>query len=298
MKENQIAVQDYALVNSKYKLNPAEIKFVMLAISKIDSIKDKKYKEQYLIPISEISSAFGTKQNETNLKTFAKKLMSKPLEIETPTGWAVYNFFSKVEYIRNEGTFRVRIDGDLKPYLLELKKNFVKTDLKYIMNMTSQYAVRMYQLLKQYQKLGGREFILAELQDVLQVPKSMFVFNNFKTKVLDTSIEQINKNTDLTVKYEVVKIGRRVNEIHFSIKTKDQNELQISKLFNAEATEIPKQVSLVMGTYGFKNDESFYVPFTDGSFNLLKEDGSKQFFKSIKQLEFFVKNPDKFSYKG
>jgi len=297
MNKNQIAVQEYSLVNSKYKLNPAEIKFVMLAISKIDSKNKSDFKEEYFIPKAEISSAFGTQQDTTHLKTFAKKLMSKPLEIETSTGWVIFNFFSKVEYIRNDGLFKVRIDGDLKPYLLELKENFVKTDLKYIMNMTSQYAVRMYQLLKQSQKLGGRDFILSELQDVLQVPKSYTKkYNHFKEKVLDVAVEQINKNTDFKVRYEVKKIGRRVNEINFYIKTKEKDEVQSSKLFNAEVTEIPEQVSLVMGTYGFKNDESFYIPFTDGSFNLEKEDGSKQFFKSLKQLKFFVNNPDKFSY--
>ena len=293
MEKNQIAVQEYSLVNSKYKLNPAEIKFVLLAISKIDSVNASDFKEEYIIPIPEISTAFQTKQNHVQLRTFAKKLMSKPLEIELHNGnWAIFNFFSKVEYIG--GAFKVRIDGDLKPYLLELQKNFVQTDLKYIMHMTSQYAIRLYQLLKQYQRIGGRDFKLAELQDTLQIPKSMYIFNNFKTKVLDIAIEQINECTDLKVKYDVKKIGKKVNEICFSIKTKAKSEIQTSQLFEVEVTELPQIVSLVKGIYGFKNSDDFYTPFADGSFNLAKEDGTKMHFKSEKQLEFFAKNPDKF----
>lgn len=294
MEKNQIAVQDYSLVNSKFKLNPAEIKFVLLAISKIDSVNQSDFKEEYIIPIPEISTAFQTQQNHVQLRTFAKKLMSKPLEIELHNGnWAIFNFFSKVEYIG--GAFKVRIDGDLKPYLLELKKNFVQTDLKYIMHMTSQYAVRLYQLLKQHQKLGGREFILAELQDTLQVPKSYTKkYSHFKEKVIDIAIAQINEYTDLTVAYKVKKIGRKVNELDFSIKTKERSEIQVSQLFQVEATELPEQVKLIKGTYGFMDRDNFYTPFADGSFNLEKDDGSKMFFKSLKQLNFFAKNPDKF----
>ena len=294
MEKNQIAVQDYALVNSKYKLSPAEIKFVMLSISKIDSVKDLNFRDEYIIPISEISTAFQTEQNYKQLRAFAKSLMSKPVTIETEGGWEIYNFFSRVKYVEGEGAFRVQMHKELKPYLLELQKNFVQTDLKYIMHMTSQYAVRLYQLLKQHQKLGGRDFILAELQDTLQIPKSMYIFNNFKTKVLDIAIEQINLSTDLKVKYDVKKIGRKVNEICFSIKTKAKSEIQTSQLFEVEVTELPQIVSLVKGIYGFKNSDDFYTPFADGSFNLEKEDGSKMQFKSEKQLEFFAKNPDKF----
>lgn len=294
MEKNQIAVQDYALVNSKYKLSSSEIKFVMLSISKIDSVKDLNFRDEYIIPISEISTAFQTEQNYKQLRAFAKSLMSKPVTIETADGWEIYNFFSRVKYVEGEGAFRVQMHKDLKPYLLELKKNFVQTDLKYIMHMTSQYAVRLYQLLKQYQKLGGREFMLAELQDTLQIPKSMYIFNNFKTKVLNIAIEQINEYTDLTVAYKVKKIGRKINELDFSIKTKEKSEIQTSQLFEVEATELPEQVKLIKGTYGFLNRDNFYTPFADGSFNLEKNDGSKMFFKSLKQLDFFAKNPDKF----
>ena len=87
MEKKQIAVQDYALVNSRYKLSPAEIKFVMLSISKIDSVKDLNFRDEYIIPISEISTAFQTKQNHVQLRTFAKSLMSKPVTIETADGW-------------------------------------------------------------------------------------------------------------------------------------------------------------------------------------------------------------------
>lgn len=295
MEKNQIAVQDYALVNSKYKLSSSEIKFVMLSISKIDSVKDLNFRDEYIIPISEISTAFQTEQNYKQLRAFAKSLMSKPVTIETADGWEIYNFFSRVKYVEGEGAFRVQMHKELKPYLLELQKNFVQTDLKYIMHMTSQYAVRLYQLLKQHQKLGGRDFILTELQDTLQVPKSYTKkYSHFKEKVIDIAIEQINEYTDLKVKYDVKKIGRKVNEICFSIKTKERSEIQVSQLFQVEATELPEQVKLIKGTYGFKNRDDFYTPFTDGSFNLEKEDGSKMFFKSLKQLNFFAKNPDKF----
>ena len=44
MKNRNIIKQDYHLVNAKYKLNTSEIKFILTALSQIDT-DDKEFKE-------------------------------------------------------------------------------------------------------------------------------------------------------------------------------------------------------------------------------------------------------------
>lgn len=43
---------------------------------------------------------------------------------------------------------------------------------------------------------------------------------NFKAKVLDLAVSQINEHTDITVKYEQVKQGRTITGFKFSFKQK------------------------------------------------------------------------------
>jgi len=217
MKNRNIVKQDYKLVNARYKLNTSEIKFIMTAIAQID-VNDKEFQE-YEIKVSELEQKLQAEQNETRLKQFAKKLMSKPLEVPTDNGFIVFNWFSKIQYIRNQSKFIVRIDNDLKPYLLELRERFVKYNLKYIINLQSNYSIRLYQLLKEYEKLTRRTFTVNELQELLQVPNSYKKkYNDFKKKVLKVAEKELIENCDIFFEFEEIKEGRKVNEILFRIK--------------------------------------------------------------------------------
>ena len=47
-------------------------------------------------------------------------------------------------------------DPKLKPYLLQLKDQFTSIALQYAIQLKSLYAIRIYELLKQYQRLKQR----------------------------------------------------------------------------------------------------------------------------------------------
>ena len=216
MKNRNIVKQDFALVNAKYKLNTNEIKFIMTALAQIN-MDDKDF-DTYEIKVSDFEDKLGSEQNETRLKQFAKGLMSKPFEVELPNGWAVFNWFSKIQYVKGQAKFIVRIDNDLKPLLLDLKERFVKYNLRYILPLTSSYSIRIYQLLKEYEKATKRTFTVEELQNILQVPKSLKTYANFKNKVLKTAEKELLAHCDIYFEFEEIKEGRKVNEILFRIK--------------------------------------------------------------------------------
>ena len=294
MKNELIVTQSFELINSRYKVNEYEAKIIMLAISQI--YKDDDEFKTYDLKISEISKALDSQQNHKQLKKVAESLLSKPLFIEDNNGWIGFNWFSSIRYIKDEAVLQVSIDPKLKPYLLQLKDNFKSYDIKNIIKLSSSYAIRIYQLLKQYQKIGNRILNVNDMQEMFKVPKSMFVYNNFKQKVLAVAVEQINEHTDLTISYEEIKTGRKITDLNFIIKTKKKAEIQTSALIEVEPTELPQIIKLVKGICGFSNEQTFYQPFTDGSFNLLKEDGSKMFFKSEKQLKRFMDEPASYKY--
>ena len=239
MKDRKIVKQDYHLVNAKYKLDTSEIKFIMTVLSQID-MDDKEFKT-YEISVSDLESKLQSEQNETRLKQFSKKLMSKPLEVPTNDGWIIFNWFSKIQYVRGKSKFIVRIDDDLKPYLLELKERFVKFNLGYILPLSSNYSIRLYQLLKEHEKLTRRTFTLKELQELLQVPTSLLVYADFKRKVLQVAEKELIENCDIFFEFEEIKNGRKVNEILFRIKPNYQNiEKKQPTLFDVVPDEFSK----------------------------------------------------------
>lgn len=245
MKNRNVVKQDFSLVNAKYKLDTNEIKFILTAIAQIKK-EDEAFTE-YEIKVSELEAKLQAEQNETRLKQFAKKLMSKPFEIETPSGWTVFNWFSRIKYIRGGSKFVVKIDDELKPYLLDLRERFVQYNLKYILPLTSSYSIRIYQMLKEYEKFKIRYVKVDELMDILQVPKSFKVYADFKRKVLKVAEKELLEHCDIFFTLEEEKEGKKVDRLIFRIyPNKQENE---KGLFDTEVSNdlkpfIGKQIYL------------------------------------------------------
>jgi len=277
MNNRNVVKQDYRVINGRYKLNTLEIKFILTAIAQID-VNDKEF-EEYEIKVSELEKKLQAEQNETRLKQFAKRLLSKPLELPTENGWIVVNWFSKIEYIRGKARFLVRIDKDLKPYLLGLKKRFVKYNLKYILPLTSNYSIRIYQLLKEYEKLTKRTFTVQELQNLLQVPKSLKRYSQFKQKVIQVAERELIENCDIFFEYDELKQGRKVTEILFRIKpNKSIIQLEQPSLFDAEPT-IQEQIKVLKEQKIYIQDKLFFfkgIRQKEGKYQIVAVDTDKR----------------------
>ncbi len=148
--------------------------------------------------------------------------MNKPLEIkESPDKWEIINWFSYFKY--DNGIITCRFDNRLKPYLLGIKNRFIISDLRMILPIRSSYSKRIYLLLKEYAKIGSREFQISELQDTLKVPQSLKVYADFKRKVLLKSKADIDKFTDLKIHFIEKKLAKKVVSIKFFIKKNDED---------------------------------------------------------------------------
>jgi len=281
-----IISQGYELVNAKYKLNNSELKFILVALTQLNSKNDKKLQE-YIIKVSDLEEKLQAEQHETRLKQFAKKLMSKPLEMPTQDGWIIANWFSDIEYIRGQAKFKVRFSEKLKPYLLELKERFVTYNLKYILPLTSTYSVRIYQLLKEYEKLTKRYFNVEELMELLQVPKSYKLYSKFKQGILKVAEKELKEHCDIYFTLEEEKEGRKVSRLIFRIYNNTHKEkAEEARLFDVQA---PKDYTNLYGMnckIKGKICEHLLVitPLADDSINCSFRSGENYHFKSVTDL--------------
>lgn len=219
--------QYYLIVNAQYALLPNEIDLVLTVLTEIKK-EDEDFKT-YSFTKAELEQKTNKKWDSIQLKNTVKGLMTKPLEIKVKDNiegkelsyWQIFNWFSSFRY-RSDGIITCRFDSDLKPYLLGIKERFVISDLRMMLLMKSSYSKRIYLLLKEYAKIGHREFELETMHNLLKTPKShKDRFNKFKQSVLDRSIKDINKFTDLKIEYELIKRAKRIIKIKFTIKKND-----------------------------------------------------------------------------
>lgn len=105
----------------------------------------------------------------------------------------------------------MRFDPLLKPFLLELSNKFTSYRLANVIKLKSTYAIRIYELLKQYEDLKERTISLENLRYYLDAMDIYPNYANFKQRVLKPSQKNWIK-TDISFEFEEIKLGRKVQK--------------------------------------------------------------------------------------
>lgn len=129
-------------------------------------------------------------------------------------------WISSASYIDGAGAVQIRFAQDMVPYISRLETEFTSYRLEKIGHMTSAHAVRLYELLVQYLKIGRREFEVTWLKGALGITGEYKAIKDFKKWVLDVATAQINEHSDIEVSYTQRKTGRAVTHLIFAIKVK------------------------------------------------------------------------------
>ena len=83
------------------------------------------------------------------------------------------------------------------PYLTSLNKEFTSYRLQNVVKLTSTYSIRLYEMLVQWRKIGKVTFKVDSLRKSLGVEEGEYKrMSNFKMRVLDFAVKQINDFTD------------------------------------------------------------------------------------------------------
>ena len=250
----QITKSNQLIQKTRYTLSTQQQKVLLFIIQKIQP-NDKEF-QTYEISLQDYCKIAGIEptngKNYQNIRASLKALRDKSFWItldngkETPVSW-----LNKVWVDPDKSTIEIRLDEDLKPYLLQLKSFFVSYNFYYVLAMRSQYSIRLYELLKSYENLSGMVFELKDLRKLLNLDEGkMERWVDMKRFVIEKAIEEINLLTDLIVEYEPIKQGRAVHDVKFSMRKKSlekilDSEIQIEKRINPKRAEQLEKASKI-----------------------------------------------------
>ena len=257
-----IVTQANELISARYTLPLVEQRLVLTMIARIQP-DDEDFKE-YRVSIRELSDFIGIDKNSAyrECKKTTENLLKRVLKIQEPGRLLQTHWVSSAEYIDGEGCVLLCFDPKLKPYLLQLKGNFTSCKLEMLLSFKSQYTIRFYNLLKQYQALKTREIELELLRDMLGIGKDQHVeYSNFKNNILKPIQKELIEKADLIFEFDEIKYGRRVGALRFHISTKKLIESTLDNLspivstsFSLEAKNpsIVKLIQLIPEQHKFK----------------------------------------------
>ena len=246
---NQIKVIRKAneLVEARYRFDIWEMRLFAKMLMTIRS--EDKDLLKYDIHINEIIKDFNlldAGDNYAAIKEAAQKLQTKIIEIEkdTPDGvkWFRTPLLIGIEGFKNkqDGNYiSVQFHPDLKPYLVELKERYLQYDIRNLWGLSSIYSVRMYELLKQYERIGKRYFEVGNLRLILGIhPDEYKLYGHFKSKIILKAQSDMAQATDIAFTFDEKKDSRKVVGITFFIQ---KNDTSLSNKRLPEQTEKPKQ---------------------------------------------------------
>lgn len=220
--QGDLVVKANDLIEARYNLNLNEQKIILYAVGKLD--RNKESFNVLELRTKEFIELLGTSEfRYTEVRTIVKGLMQKQLSIETDEIDLVVNWVSSIKYIKDTGIIELEFSDNLVPYLLQLKAKFTRYQLKNILYLKNKYSIRIYELLKQYETIGKRNFTLDQFKEHLMIVDKYKDFRNLEKRILEVSQREINEHTDIYISYTKNKKGRSIDSITFTIESKEDN---------------------------------------------------------------------------
>lgn len=229
--KNDLVVKDNALINASYNLEVTEQRLILLSIIRARETGQGISSDSKLeIHASDYASRFDvTKEAAYNaLKNavnnlFERKFSFKEIHKDTNKEIVVKSrWVSRIAYIDDLATLEVTFAPDVVPLITRLEKHFTSYQLKQVAQLTSKYAIRLYEFLIAWRNVGKTPVIsLSDFREKLGLEINEYQkMVNFKSRVLEPAIKQINELTDIHVKYEQYKTGRSISALSFTFKHK------------------------------------------------------------------------------
>ena len=163
--------------------------------------------------------------------------------------WGYFSLLAGVEFIKDNRSDVTTVEFQLPVQIVRaLSKNqiYAKLNLKIIKGLKSKYSIALYELVKDYEKVGMPEIDITTFRKLLGIERKYKNFQELKKYVLDKATQEINKNKNIsfTISYRLKKKGTRYTHIKFIIKKKPKLT-KIEKSNKTGKPELePKQLKL------------------------------------------------------
>lgn len=239
-------------IESRYKLSIYEQRLILFVASKI-SPDDKDFKS-YEIRIAELVKMFGLEADKSiyeKVEQAATSLLTQLIRLQDSQTKELTTWFSYVKYIEGSGVVHLEFHSSLKSYLLQLKSHFTQYNLNYVIGFTSQYSIRFYELLKMDAFKAKNEkfeksFEIDKLRLILGFEHNEYpFFSNFRDKVIEPAVKEINEKTDLNIeKVQYGKTGRKITNVTFTVIIRSKEEINQKQVqLNNESVKPEKNES-------------------------------------------------------
>jgi len=230
---SELVVKDNRLIQASYTLGVVEQRLMLLAIVGVRETELGITPETLLtVRAEDYARHFGVNRDTAYelLKDSVETLFNRRATVDVydkrkdKMRPMTVRWVTAMAYEEGEGAVTLRFGIEVVPLVTRLEEQFTMYELKQISGLSSAYAIRLYELLMQWKAAGKTPvFEVDVFRNQLGVELGEYGrVDNFKRRVLDIAVNQVNENTDIDVTYEQHKKGRVITGFSFKFKQKSK----------------------------------------------------------------------------
>lgn len=220
------------LKDVRYNLSATEQKIIIYLISKV--LADDKDFKHIRMSISDYCAVANIQRSGDaykRVKDSIETLSDKSWWIKYEKGERLFRWVDTAD-LEQHGYVDIVLSESLRPYLLELRQNFTKYELINVLVLHSKHSIRLYELFKSNLWLQSWKVSLEDFKEILNISDKYPNYKDLRKFVIDPSVKEISKYTDIAVTYEPIKTGRFVTDLIFSITEKEGYQLTWETILN------------------------------------------------------------------
>lgn len=273
-----------ALIEASYRLSVYEQRIILGCIAQVRRDEPLTDQQLYTVSAQQIAKDAGVSVDRAyqHLKTASERLFRREVTLhEAPNGKGgakvrLTRWVQEVVYQEAQGTIALRFSQPMVPYLSQLTEQFTRYALTDVARMDSAHAIRLYELLCQWRDAGEREVSVEWLREAFQLGDKYPAIKDFKRRVIEPAVEQINELSPLWVKWSQRKTGRRVSHLVFTFGEKGQKRPQKARKGKTQGKAGTKAQNALGALYGIPRPliEQHAQPgesYEDAALRLLEE---------------------------
>ncbi len=232
---NEVLFKSNTLIKSNVNITSVEYKIFNRILYKCQIEKDNNQQLRAVLTIDELSSIVKNK-NENSIKSLTEsleKFIKIPIRFEKKKSYVITTLINKVIVDKDTLNFNCYLDKDLYEVLMGYKElGYSPINLKMIKQANGYYTQRFYELFRVWSGLNKEvTYTIDKLKEWLMITEGMSYdrYYNFKIKVVEPSLKEINKKLNMRVSYKENKVGRSVKSLTFIVEDLEPRQYDFNK---------------------------------------------------------------------
>ena len=225
--KSDIVVKANQLIRGRINWTKLEHRVVAMLVAQL-SREDETF-EMQRVHISELMDMARVSSHDiySRAEEVCRKLLNQKVHVRSRTDdgrrvYQGYNCLSTCRYVEGSGYIEAKFNDDMKPFLLQLKRQFTMYRLQNFMQLCSQHSMRVYELIKMQEGLRHLCLSVEELREVLCCKHTYGRFSDFRRHVLERARTEIRDTCDTYYTYTVEREGRTPVRVRFLIHRWDE----------------------------------------------------------------------------